>query len=142
MFCGHCGYDLAGLDDYRCPECGTPFDVVAPTASRVSVTDAMVVLVAVPLLSTVLFCSGIASFGERALIPFLFLVATGVLGTSAWLAGAITQPDPASGRKSRRQVIRTLLLMFAFMFVQASLLAGVGFGLIQVACGMGPCGYS
>lgn len=24
--CKRCGYDLRGLSEYRCPECGTPFD--------------------------------------------------------------------------------------------------------------------
>ena len=34
-FCAECGYNLRGLADNRCPECGLPFDRAAPPAPRV-----------------------------------------------------------------------------------------------------------
>lgn len=31
--CVHCGYSLRGLTEPRCPECGTPFQLPAPSAT-------------------------------------------------------------------------------------------------------------
>src|SRR5437762_13484016 len=34
-FCESCGYNLRGLDECRCPECGSEFDPNAPPIARI-----------------------------------------------------------------------------------------------------------
>lgn len=66
LHCPHCGYDLTGLTEYRCPECGRGFDenALRRAAAWAPVTFAQAVFRLLPISVT----SGVA--GVFGILPF------------------------------------------------------------------------
>lgn len=76
LHCPQCGYDLTGLPENRCPECGVPFDPAGLRrlrASAISWTELLIRLVGPPAI--VVLCASLAGacWGGLALLA-LFVV--------------------------------------------------------------------
>jgi hypothetical protein len=121
LICPECGYDLRGLSNQRCPECGTVFDRATATLSRIPWVQR----------------KAIGSF--RAYWRTVWLSTIRI----KQLADEVTRP--VSLREAQRFRLRTSLLasiipvgMMLFMLQE---MGGLGAGLSAMTAGRGTGGY-
>ena len=91
VYCPACGYDLHGIPERRCPECGFGFDKAA--ALSVSIAEAQHAFAAaravIAIAAMSVICAGAAVSGEGMLITVPVLVAIAV-----WILGRFAEPRP------------------------------------------------
>ena len=76
--CSKCGYNLTGLSEFRCPECGTAFDLETKRKSAPSTERILTELLFLPLLfSLPSFCCGLIILLETT--PGFFPLVVGVV---------------------------------------------------------------
>lgn len=85
MLCLKCAYDLRGLSEQRCPECGQPFDPADATTYMIKQRSgrrylaAAIVVASVMVLSAVMRVDGVWRVFEF-LIPLLICAGAGIQG--------------------------------------------------------------
>lgn len=126
LYCFSCGYDLEGLPERRCPECGTAFDPQAMLAeierARPDRLEVIAQLLAIPF-SAAMF--GMGGWLGAAIIVLLLLPGAAII--SVVLARQIVRSR--AFRQGRSPALRHHLrlvigLSLAFMSVQVVLILG------------------
>ena len=121
LFCPQCEYNLTGLTQDLCPECGRPFDreeiarLAASAPKPISATSVTVQMVVPPLICAVLvpvlFATNLEFlFGTLVLALAIFSVLQGVNTPSRiHVTRAVAQGRPAYSRRKTSVVILSML---------------------------------